>query len=752
MAAENAMFDMPKAGSAVPAPAVEPGAGAQERVVLLMVLLVSAAVGGALYLQFGFSPVFALIGGVVTLGVSLLANTLVARNGEIGRLRLEIARLELELARIKTQGLPNRPGQGELDTGVLVSKAALPAEARWDVAAARRARGGTGAPPNGQATQGGAPASASHPAASPQGQQPQAAADVKAPPTPAGQPRDPRQTSTRPPQSSMRDDVPAWAAPSADQGDALRADWERALTATAEPSQPQAAEQEQPQAPRMPPVRSVESDLELVQRKIKALADEVNGNESARNAPAPEPSQATMDEFISALRTTADRMKPRKGLPARPSYIETPQQQQQPAPRPQPAPAPVAAKPSVPPPAAQPQRHHQSQPHPAYAPAGPSLASGGPGTLPSLDTLIPSTAQPIAVSQPSGRNEPVQFQSRPETIAAMPQTRSPEPQRMDYGMPPETARIPEPPREAFAPEAPKPAAAPPQRTSDHGMPAQLNADRRSAPGRRQQELRIAEIAAAIEHRRMDVYLNPIVGLGDYAVTHFEVDVRLRAETGGYIDNPEATLRLQATDMLALFDVERLERTARVAEQLDARGKTGAVLSPTAGQSMADGDFLEAFARTFEARTAISGQLVLTFTQADVAAFGPGTWQALADMHSFGFRFAVQQVTHLGMDFAGPGRARLLLRQASGVRLPRRTASRPRPRAACRHLPPSGRCGADARGRIHRRRSASGPRVRLWRAVWPGQPVRRFAADHARCAGSQAGRLRPNRSLPRHSFG
>ena len=410
------MFDMPKTGSAVPAPApaVEPSAGAQERVVLLMVLLVSAAVGGALYLQFGFSPVFALIGGVVTLGVSLLANTLVARNGEIGRLRLEIARLELELARIKTQGLPNRPGQGELDTGVLVSKAALPAEARWDVAAARRARGGTGATPNGQATQG-APAPAPHPAAaSPQGQQPQAAADGKAPATPAGQPRDPRQTSTRPPQSSMRDDVPAWAAPSADQGDALRADWERALTATAEPSQPHAAaEQEQPEAPRMPPVRSVESDLELVQRKIKALADEVNGNESARNAPAPEPSQATMDESISALRTAADRMKPRKGSPARPNYIETPQQQQQPAPRPQPAPAPVAAKPSMPPPAAQPQRHHQSQSHPTYAPAGLSPASAGPGTLPSLDTLIPSTAPPVAVSHPSGRTEPLQLQSPP---------------------------------------------------------------------------------------------------------------------------------------------------------------------------------------------------------------------------------------------------------------------------------------------------------------------------------------------------
>lgn len=150
---------------------------------------------------------------------------------------------------------------------------------------------------------------------------------------------------------------------------------------------------------------------------------------------------------------------------------------------------------------------------------------------------------------------------------------------------------------------------------------------------------------------MDVYLHPIVGLGDYAVSHFEVAVRLKNAGGSYIERPEQFLNLGATDILALFDIERLNRAATVAGQLEARGKTGAILSPTSGHAMTDANFLEAFAHTFESRAGIANQLVLTFAQADVSSFGTGTWQALDDMKSFGFRFALEYVTHLGMDFA-----------------------------------------------------------------------------------------------------
>jgi cyclic-di-GMP phosphodiesterase TipF (flagellum assembly factor) len=346
----------------------------------------------------------------------------------------------------------------------------------------------------------------------------------------------------------------------------------------------------------------------MVQRKIKALADEVNATEALKAQTAPEPSfGGPMEDSIAALKTTADRMRARKAAqsspPSRvPEYGDVPAAANYQASRETRTPAPHSAY--VPEPAAQ------------NTPATAQPA----GSLPSLDALIPATAQPIAVSHAGAPRAP-QAAAPPAPVAA-------------------PASAPTPTQSAFIPEATSPALQAAAR-----VPAPAPSPRSTSVDRR-----LAEIAQAIESSRMDVYLNPIVGLGDYAVTHFEVSVRLKSSTGAYIDNPEQTLSLGAGDLLALFDIERLNRTALVAAQLEARGKQGSLLSPTAGQSMTDGQFLEAFARTFEDRTSISGQLVLTFTQADISAFGPGTWQALADMHSFGFRFALDQVTHLGTDF------------------------------------------------------------------------------------------------------
>lgn len=649
------------------APPVETSNKVRERVVVLMMLLVSLAIGGILHLQAGFTIPLAVLGAAAAFALSVTVNSLASRSSEVTHLRAEVARLEHELARVKTQGMPaaNRPAPAESAEPAVRphSGPGLPPEARWDPAAARRTSRMT------------PPGAATAPAASSSG-----LAAASASKTPAAQTETPEaqahSSRTSKPaanaavgraQAVLKDDtldtsgIPAWAAPSEAQGDALLEDWESQAPKTEAPSR-ESAPSHQDQL-RMPPGRTIEADLEMVQRKIKALADEVNANEAMKSAAtAPEAAQpAAIDESIAALRTTAERMKPaRKGFSARPVY-NTPQP-------PQPAPKPVPATPVQTAPIARPP---QRDPQPSFANPTAAQQASSPsasGELPSLDALIPSTAQPIAVSSPAPMEKaPQAAQPRYEPAPRREEPRREEPRRDEMRhdstdweqdrASEETrqahdtsrrARQPEP-AAAPAPRAPRQMAEPAQRPS----PAQAAAaaeDRRTAE-RRQQDRRILEIAAAIEQSRMDVFLNPIVGLGDYAVTHFEIDVRLKSDTGAYIDDAQATLQLQANDLLSLFDIQRLERTARVGEQLEARGKSGSLLSPTAGQSMADGRFLEAFAHTFEARTSISGQLVLTFTQADVESFGSATWQALADMNSFGFRFAIAQVSHLGMDFA-----------------------------------------------------------------------------------------------------
>lgn len=267
--------------------------------------------------------------------------------------------------------------------------------------------------------------------------------------------------------------------------------------------------------------------------------------------------------------------------------------------------------------------------------------------LPSLDALIPASAQPIAVSRDEGEEDAAARQEERSSHPAMNMPSLGKPSVQSQTQPETVQPITASPPLARTEGARQDYESRPYQPASTKQPAEARETRSAAPV---PDRKLAEIAAAIETSRMDVFLKPIVGLGDYGVAHFEVDVRLKAQGGAYIDGVTDSLSVGASDLLALFDIERLSRTARVAEQLDARGKQGSLLSPTAGQSMTDGRFLEAFARTFEERTAISGQLVLTFTQADIAAFGPGTWQALADMNSFGFRFALSEVTHMAMDF------------------------------------------------------------------------------------------------------
>jgi len=447
-------------------------------------------------------------------------------------------------------------------------------------------------------------------------------------------------------------DVPSWSGTSETTGDALRDAWSFRPNddAQTDPFTPASGEDASTRAPQLPPVRSVEADLELVQRKIKALADEVNATEALRNATAADymhgspaqnqaqPNHAGLDDSVAALRTTAERMKQpkagaeRHGGKFHGNTFETD--------------ARASARGRYPEARGPEARGSVRSRLPTQTPAQTPYPSG---TLPSLDALIPASAQPIAISRDEGDEDAAARQEeRPSHPvmdmpslgkASVPSQPQPATVQSATALPPLVQNAG--PRQDHESQPYQPASA--------KQPAKARETRSAAPAP-VPDRKLAEIAAAIESSRMDVFLKPIVGLGDYGVAHFEVDVRLKAQGGAYIDGVTDSLSVGASDLLALFDIERLSRTARVAEQLEARGKQGSLLSPTAGQSMTDGRFLEAFARTFEERTAISGQLVLTFTQPDIAAFGPGTWQALADMNSFGFRFALSEVTHLAMDF------------------------------------------------------------------------------------------------------
>ena len=371
----------------------------------------------------------------------------------------------------------------------------------------------------------------------------------------------------------------------------------------------------EPLPPAVAPPRlhaSIDSELEMVQRKIKALADEVNSAEASRmqNAglDAGAMQQSAIDHSVGALKAASQSMRERNVA------VAQPQPQLQPPPRVQ-----------------------------------------DTARFPSAELLIPATAQRIAVSLP----EPEQNNHDRDYAAVLV---------------PAATRLPEPLQQ---PQHHAVAAAP--------IPAPVPAP--TAP-----DARIAAFSHAIHIGNMDVYFAPIVGLQDQAVRHYEVSVRLKTPSGMLIENAEDVVERAASDIAGLFDCARLSRSASFAGRLEALRKPGSVMSSVTGQAITDVRFLETFARLYEERQSIAAQLVLTFRQSDVAHFSAPAWQALDDMNAFGFRFAIDRVEHLDMDFAA-----LVQRGFAFVKLPARAFLDGLPVAngmvpasdICRHLAATG---------------------------------------------------------------
>jgi cyclic-di-GMP phosphodiesterase TipF (flagellum assembly factor) len=332
-----------------------------------------------------------------------------------------------------------------------------------------------------------------------------------------------------------------------------------------------------------PPVSTIDADLEMVQRKIRALADEVNTAEAMKALVVPSVDNdrlpAGLEQSIGALKDTAGAMRDRPMVP--PPVTGRASRQS------------GSTDPSIP-------TSNQTA-IPANVPL--SAHTSTPNGLPA-DLFIPTTAQTIASSAPQAQPESRAPRSAPE---AGPMPFDPDAFEM-------LARAAAPPPTAISP-------------------------------------RVTALTHAINQGRMDVFLAPIVGLESYDVRHYEVVVRLKSETGSYVTDQDETLELAGPGMLSLFDAARLTRASIVADRLDVRGKAGSLLSQVTSASMTDSDFLETFARIYEQRGTISGQLVLTFRQRDIEEMPAGAWQALNDMQAFGFRFALDKVEHLSMDFA-----------------------------------------------------------------------------------------------------
>jgi len=577
-------------------PQRQTGSGrATESLMLFTFAVICASVGGLLHLAAELPASTATLAALASMSIVIAANAMVRRRTAIGVLNAQIAELRMEINGLRSARAAAPLNRPQAPTGAVAPGGEAPP--------ARQPREGTGtrgtqpAPPSSHARTTAPPPMGPVSPASPF---PRSQQQYPAPgATQAAAPAGPRQ----PPAPGM---PPSSAPP--------QMDWTLRPGVHREPTIRIPANITLPMAP------GASGPLPL----MPAVA--AHGRAEATSASQPGPSQQTRS---TSNTKTVDGEAVRRDMPPVPPGPAA----HQPPPRPGPAAPGAPASPGQP----------QASAHPTPASSIDDLIMPRPDDAPRAMSQSGGSAWPRVV--PKTPTSPLDLDTMQNLIEQLAGQLDQDPALVDANKP---ARPDAAPRDGHAAASPARDRAMADAASSRGRPAPAT---RATPSREPAPFgHIALIAEAVEAKRMDVMLDPILGLSDRRARHFELSVRLLTEQGDSLEAAQYAPVAAGTGLLGRIDAEKLSRAADVLQRLRARGSAASIFSTVAGESLHDDTFARTFAGVLEAEEGNALRLVLSFEQAEARNFTEAHWHAIADMSRIGVKFALTGVTDLDMDF------------------------------------------------------------------------------------------------------
>lgn len=197
-------------------------------------------------------------------------------------------------------------------------------------------------------------------------------------------------------------------------------------------------------------------------------------------------------------------------------------------------------------------------------------------------------------------------------------------------------QAPAPPRAEPAPAAPRRAAPPP--------PA-------SGPRDAQPDLALRRtIQEALDNNRVDLFLQPLVTLPQRQVRDYEALTRIRDQNEVYLEPVDFIDEAARAGMMPAIDNLMLFRAIQVLRRLSNRNRRSGLFVNLSSQTLVDEKFFPGFLDFLRANQGFSDQLTFEFTQRDVSEMGALEHESLAALSELGFRFSIDRVTNLRMDF------------------------------------------------------------------------------------------------------
>jgi cyclic-di-GMP phosphodiesterase TipF (flagellum assembly factor) len=161
---------------------------------------------------------------------------------------------------------------------------------------------------------------------------------------------------------------------------------------------------------------------------------------------------------------------------------------------------------------------------------------------------------------------------------------------------------------------------------------------------------LAAINDAIEADRIELYLQPIVNLPDRELTYYEAFSRLRNELGQVIAPKDFLPLAELAGLTPIIDNQIILRVIQVVQRLVERGKGRLVFCNLSLSSLRDAEFFAEFMDFMEANQWLSEHLVFELTQEALEDAGAYERERMAAIVRLGFRFSLDQITRLDIDF------------------------------------------------------------------------------------------------------
>lgn len=161
---------------------------------------------------------------------------------------------------------------------------------------------------------------------------------------------------------------------------------------------------------------------------------------------------------------------------------------------------------------------------------------------------------------------------------------------------------------------------------------------------------INEVRQSIESNRIELFLQPIMTLPQRRVRYYEALTRLRNESGDLLMPKDYLSLAESAGIMSVIDNVMLYRSVQVLRRLEKRSSARGVFCNISVHSLLDPEFFPEFILFMEQNQSLSESMYFEFSQSMIEHSSPVEQESLAALAALGFRFSMDHVTDLDLDF------------------------------------------------------------------------------------------------------